>query len=137
MRAELRWPLCRQTVTLYHADPAARQVTRVVVRGAFLDHRRREVMDTASQSGTAFLLIIPERSARWGVDYTLAPHDRVYDGEGPEVSYDGWPAFVTASVPGLAAVQYVDPKARDGAPSHLEAGGWWTHAGSGAHSLSN
>ena len=104
MRAELRWPLCRQTVTLYHADPAARQVTRVVVRGAFLDHRRREVMDTASQSGTAFLLIIPERSARWGVDYTLAPHDRVYDGEGPEVSYDGWPAFVPASVPGLAAV---------------------------------
>lgn len=117
MRAELRWPLCRQTVTLYHADPAARQVTRVVVRGAFLDHRRREVMDTASQSGTAFLLIIPERSARWGVDYTLAPHDRVYDGEGPEVSYDGWPAFVRRRCRGWRRCSMWTPRPGTGRPA--------------------
>ncbi|MGN0652356.1 MAG: hypothetical protein ACI4KN_05100 [Gemmiger sp.] len=137
MRAELRWPLCSQTVTLYHADPAAQSVTRTVVTGAYLDHRRREVMDTAAQAGTAFLLIIPEASARWGKDYTLSPHDRVYDGEGPAVSYEQWPDFLPARVAGLAAVQYVDPKRLHGAPSHVEAGGWWTHAGSGAHSLTN
>lgn len=36
---ELRWPLCTQTVTLYHADHEAGAVRRTVVHGAFLDRR--------------------------------------------------------------------------------------------------
>ena len=72
--AEPGYPLCRQTVTLYHPDPDAGTVTRTVVRGAFLDRRVRMVHTEQGQNrASAFLLIIPERSARRDADYTLAP----------------------------------------------------------------
>lgn len=84
-----------------------------------------------------FLLVIPEKHAAFGRDYTLEPHDRVLAGTGPEVSYTQWLDFTPAKVPGLAAVQYVDCKTAAGQAAHVEAGGWWTRSGSGAHSLSN
>lgn len=130
------YPLCRETVTLYHADPAAQSVARTVVRGAFLDSRRRAAAEAAgAQDATAFLLIIPQAAAAFGRDYTLAPGDRVLPGEGPAVPYAQWPAFLPAAVPGLCAVQYVDPKAVGGVPCHVEAGGYWTGSGTGARSL--
>lgn len=136
--AEPGYPLCRQTVTLYHPDPDAGTVTRTVVRGAFLDRRVRMVHTEQGQNrASAFLLIIPERSARRDADYTLAPGDRVLAGEGQAVAWADWDAFVPALVPGLCCVQYVDPKDWQGSPCHLEAGGWWTRSGSGAHSLTN
>ena len=118
MTAPLQYPLCCQTVTLYHADPAAHTIT-------------------AGSAATAFLLVIPEKHAAFGRDYTLEPHDRVLAGTGPEVSYTQWLDFTPAKVPGLAAVQYVDCKTAAGQTAHVEAGGWWTRSGSGAHSLSN
>ena len=45
--------------------------------------------------------------------------------------------FAGAGTPVLAAVQYVDCKTAAGQAAHVEAGGWWTRSGSGAHSLSN
>lgn len=133
---ELCYPLCRQTVTLYHADAAARTVARTMVRGAFLDSRRRSARTASGEEGsTAFLLVIPQAAARYGQDYTLAPGDRVLPGEGPAVGYDDWPAFVPAAVAGLCVVQYVDPKQRGGVPCHVEAGSHWTGSGIGAHSL--
>ena len=42
MAAPLQYPLCCQTVTLYHADPAAHTITRTVVQGVHFDTRRRE-----------------------------------------------------------------------------------------------
>lgn len=135
---EPRYPLCRQTVTLYHADPQAETVTHTVVRGVFFDRRARMTHTGQGQSqASAFLLIIPERAARREVDYTLAPGDRVLPGEGGAVTWQDWDIFVPALVPGLCCVQYVDPKDWQGAPCHLEAGGWWTRSGSGAHSLTN
>lgn len=129
-------PLYAQVVTLYHRDAAAQSIRRVVLRGVFLDTRRRgTVSETGGQEAGAFLLIVPEQTARFGVDYTLAPQDKLFAGEGPEVSWQAWAQFAPATVPGLAVVQYVDPKTRRGAPCHLEAGGWWTKGGSGAHSL--
>ncbi len=131
-----RYALCRQTVTLYHADPAQKAVARTVVRGAFLDTRRRAVQDAAgTQGANAFLLIIPQAAAAYGTAYTLAPGDRVLAGEGPAVPYAQWPGFVPAAVPGLCVVQYVDPKTLGGVPCHVEAGGYWTGSGTGARSL--
>ena len=125
MAAPLQYPLCCQTVTLYHADPAAHTITRTVVQGVHFDTRRRETAaggsGPAGSAATAFLLVIPEKHAAFGRDYTLEPHDRVLAGTGPEV----------------AAVQYVDCKTAAGQAAHVEAGGWWTRSGSGAHSLSN
>ena len=98
--AEPGYPLCRQTVTLYHPDPDAGTVTRTVVRGAFLDRRVRMVHTEQGQNrASAFLLIIPERSARRDADYTLAPGDRVLPGEGQAVAWADWDAFVPALVP--------------------------------------
>lgn len=133
-----RYLLCRQTVTLYHPDPAARTVTRTVLRDVFLDHRRRAA-DTARgpRDATSFVLIVPQASARWGEEYTLAPHDRVLDGEGPEVAYEDWLRWLPAQQPGLCVVQYVDLKTIAGSPCHIEAGGYWTESGTGAHSLTN
>ena len=91
----------------------------------------------AGSAATAFLLVIPEKHAAFGRDYTLEPHDRVLAGTGPEVSYTQWLDFTPAKVPGLAVVQYVDCKTAAGQAAHVEAGGWWTRSGSGAHSLSN
>ena len=42
MAAPLQYPLCCQTVTFYHADPAAHTITRTVVQGVHFDTRRRE-----------------------------------------------------------------------------------------------
>lgn len=135
---EPAYPLCRQTVTLYRHDPQAGTVARTVLHGVFLDRRVRLThSETGRQQAQAFVLVIPQRSARYGQDYTLAPGDRVLEGEGGDVAPQDWPAFVPANVPGLCCVQYVDPKAVGGAPCHVEAGGWWTRAGSGAHSLTN
>ena len=47
----LQYPLCCQTVTLYHADPAAHTITRAVVQGVHFDTRRRET--AAGGSGPA------------------------------------------------------------------------------------
>lgn len=130
--------LCRQTVTLYHPDAAAGKVVRRVVTGAFLDRRWREnATETGRQAAGSFLLVIPGKSAAYGTDYTLAPGDRLLEGEGPEVQWRDWAGFVPAAVAGLCCVQYVDPKTLGGTPCHLEAGGWWTRSGSGAHSLTN
>ena len=129
MVAPLQYPLCCQTVTFYHADPAAHTITRTVVQGVHFDTRRRETAaggsGPAGSAATAFLLVIPEKHAAFGRDYTLEPHDRVLAGTGPEVSYTQW------------LVQYVDCKTAAGQAAHVEAGGWWTRSGSGAHSLSN
>lgn len=51
MAAPLQYPLCCQTVTLYHADPAAHTITRTVVQGVHFDTRRRET--AAGGSGPA------------------------------------------------------------------------------------
>lgn len=136
----LRYPLCRQTATIYHLDEEAQAVTRTVLHGVFLDLRsRRTTTETGRQEAEAFLLIIPRAAARWAEDYTLAPGDKLLAGTGPQVDWDGWETFVPATAPGLCCVQYVHPKYLDGAgaPCHIEAGGWWTRTGSGAHSLTN
>lgn len=141
MNAPMQYPLCRQTATLYHADPAAHTITRTVVAGVHFDTRRRETAagsnGPAGSAATAFLLVIPEKNAAFGRDYTLEPHDRVLEGIGPEISYEQWLTFTPARVPGLAAVQFVDCKTVGGSAAHVEAGCWWTRSGSGAHSLSN
>ena len=126
----LRYPLCRQTVTLYHLEEQAEKVSRTVLQGVFFDlRRRRTTTEAGRQEAEAFLLIVPQAAARWGEAYTLAPGDRVLAGVGPEVDWDGWETFVPETTPGLCCVQYVHPKYLAGTPCHLEAGGWWTRTG--------
>ena len=127
-----------QTVTLYHGDGAARRVKRTVLHGVYWPHgRRRTPAADGTAEGAVLLLVVPETSARYGSGYTLEPGDRLYPGEGPELDWDGWPAFVPGADPRVAVVQYVLPMERGGALHHVEAGAWWTGSGTGAHSLTN
>lgn len=140
MAAPLQYPLCCQTVTFYHADPAAHTITRTVVQGVHLIPaavKPRQAAAAPQAVRPRRFAGYPGKHAAFGRDYTLEPHDRVLAGIGPEVSYTQWLDFTPAKVPGLAAVQYVDCKTAAGQAAHVEAGGWWTRSGSGAHSLSN
>lgn len=130
-------PLCGQTVTLYHPDEAGGTVTRTVVQGVSWQRGRRRMPNAqGTREGSVLLLVIPETAARYGVDYTLAPGDRAVLGEGPDLPWEDWPDFIPAA--GEAAIlEYVTPFTLRGAPHHVEAGGWWTTAGTGAHSLTN
>ena len=130
--------LFARTVTLYHGDAAARRVVRTVLRGVYWQHgRRRAPAADGTAEGAVLLLVVPECAARYGTDYTLEPGDRLYPGEGPELDWDGWPAFVPGADPRVAVVQYVLPMELRGRPHHVEAGAWWTGSGTGAHSLTN
>ena len=138
MGKELAFPLCTQTVTLYHPDPDSETVTRTLVAGVFLDRRvKMNFTETGCQAAQAFLLVIPAAAGEPGDAYTLEPGDRIFEGSGPELSWQEWPEFLPALREGICCVQYVDPKKVRGRFSHLEAGGWWTRSGSGAHSLTN
>ena len=120
---------CDRVVTLYHPDHAARTVTRAVVRGAYLDDKRVSSTDrTGTSAANRFLLILPECHARFGVDYTLAPLDKVLLGAGPVVEYDGWASFIPSAVEHLSVVKYVDEQWFAGARCHVEAGGWYRYA---------
>ena len=79
--------------------------------------------------------VIPETTARYGADYTLAPGDRLFPGEGPALTWADWPGFVPAAVEGAALVQYVLPMRLRGKPHHVEAGAWWNGSGTGVRSL--
>lgn len=114
----LSYALCRQTVTVYHFD-GKQGYTRRVFRRAFLDFKKTQSVDkTGSREANAFLLVIP------GGEQAVFVGDKVLAGEGPEVSTrEEWAALIPAKVPGLAVVQYVDPKFWDGELTHVEAGG--------------
>lgn len=130
--------LYAQTVTLYHADSAAGTVTRTVLRGVFLQQGRRTLPDAGgTRAGAALLLVIPQQSAAYGSDYTLAPGDRLCAGEGPALAWADWADFVPPVREDVAVVQYVLPMTLYGAPHHVEAGAWWTGSGTGARSLTN
>lgn len=122
------------TVTLYHPDGA--RIVRVVLRGVFLQQGRRELPDAeGTRQGATLLLVVPEKTARFGTDYTLAPGDRLCPGEGPELSTADWPGFVPAANENAAIVRYVLPMRLRGRLHHVEAGAWWSGSGTGVHSL--
>lgn len=109
--------LCRQTVTLYHWDGS--RVTRRVRRDAFFDSKKvLTVEKTGSAEASGFLLVLP------GEEIPVAAGDKVFPGEGPEISSrEDWAALIPAKVPGLVVVKYVDPKSWNGRICHTEAGG--------------
>lgn len=124
------------TVTLYHPDAAAKRVVRAVLRGVFCQQGRRELPNVSgTRQGAAMLTVIPEGTARFGVDYTLLPGDRLWLGEGPDVAWADWPGFVPAAFDAVGIVQYVLPMRLRGRLHHVEAGAWWSGSGTGVHSL--
>ena len=157
--------LCGQVVTIYHAVPEKKRIDRYLLRDVFCQLGSREVPDAGGcKTGAAMLLVVPEDAPgasgaaglaadganagavgdgsgpgtgkrRYGVTYRLAAGDRVLLGEGEEVGWEDWPAFVPAVVPGLGAITYVLPMFYRGGIHHVEAGAWWSAGGAGAGRL--
>lgn len=113
------YSLCNQTVTLYHWDGKDAYTRRVIEKGAFLDFKKVQgVSKTGSTEVNGFLLVIPCE------EIPVAVGDKVFHGEGPEVSTrDDWAGFIPAKVQGLVVVKWVDPKYWKGQLVHVEAGG--------------
>ena len=111
-------PLFADTVTLYHADPAAHTVTRRVLRGVYLQTGTRQKPDVKGDKlGTSFLLVIP--AAVW---------------DGAALSWQQFAAFVPGKAQ-TAVVEYILPLMHRGRLHHVEVGAWWQGTGTGAHSL--
>ena len=129
--------LCNQTVTLYHLeqlDPFS--CIRIVFQGAFFDAKKVAAVDkTGIRETNGFLLILPSGwggrpgwsdSGETGQEgkFTLAPGDKVFLGEGPQISdRAAWAAFLPARVRGLVVVRDIDVKYWSGSVCHIEAGG--------------
>ena len=93
---------CNQTVTVYHKDKDG-TISRTVIRKAFLDHRKNQVIDkTGSRETNAFLLVIPCDSS------PVAVGDKIILGEGPQID--------------------VDSKDWGGKMVYVEVGGGWQRA---------
>ena len=108
------YSLCRDTVTLYRL--CGDTVRRWVLDNCFLQIGQKLVEDSYSpQLQRNFLLIVP-------LERQILPGDRVIGGVGPEISRELWDEFVSANVPGLCQVQYVQPYYVPGSYSHTEAG---------------
>ena len=109
---------------------------RTVLHRVVWQQGGRAVPDVGgTRLGVAMLLVVPEKAARFGIDYTLAPGDRLCLGVGPAVSWADWPGFVPAARSDTVVVQYVLPMRRRGRPHHVEAGAWWSAGGTGVRSL--
>lgn len=93
--------------------------TRKVYTNAFLERKKTLSVDkTGSRDGNSFLLVIP------GDRQTVFPGDKVYDGEGPEITgREQWSSFIPAKDPSVVVVSYADPKKWNGRIVHTEAGG--------------
>lgn len=109
--------LCRQKVTVYHKEKDG-AYSRTVHPRAYLDHKKTQTTErTGSKEANSFLLIIP------GSVQTVHVGDKVFDGEGPEISAAEWSTFIPSKVPGLVVVASADPKKWNGHIVHTEAGG--------------
>lgn len=108
------YPLCDQTVTVYRLE--GDHVTRRVARNCFY---RWEDTLTQTEAGIRFarkfLLIQPGQE-------TIRPGDRIFSGEGPEVTQEQWPDFLPEQVAGLSIAAYATPWYWDGRLCHTEAG---------------
>lgn len=115
MECPVAYGLFEQTVTVYRMENG--QVIRRIYGGAYLNMHTQMDWDTQGrQTVRKFQLILP------GEDVVLAPGDRVYDGEGPQITAEQWGRFIPALVPKLGQIRYVKPYYGMGILSHTEAG---------------
>ena len=132
------YSLCRRTVTLYHRLPGPEfSCRRIVFAGAFLDlTENRAVREGGTQLENSFLLVLPcgwQDRLRWlrPEDYdraeerqqrehfTLAPGDRVMEGEGPELTAADWTALPAKG--GCGVVKETAERSWMGRLCHIEA----------------
>lgn len=110
----LHYDLCDRTVTVYHKEGDT--IRRIVTQGFYHFEDCVTENDGVAQFFRKFLLILP------GSCQQIFPGDRVFDGEGPEITPEGWDGFVPSLVPGLSQAAYATPWYWEGAIVHTEAG---------------
>lgn len=109
------YPLCNQTVTVYRKTEGG--IFRQVISGCYLERGVTRSHSTWGQEGAKpFLLIVP------GARQLVFAGDRIYPGEGPEISDGDWANFIPAAVPELFQAAYANPYGWQGKLWHTEAG---------------
>ena len=115
MNCPLDYSLCNQVVTVYRL--IGEEVSRHEIDHAYLSPKTvKRTVVSGEEVEKPFLLILP------GEDVRLLPGDRVFQGVGPFVTKEAWPAFLPATVPELFIAQYVKPCYWMGRLCHTEAG---------------
>ena len=109
--------LCKQKVTVYRLVDGA--PVRQVVDGVFFEWQTTKTVDKLGQKQErTFLLILP------GAEQTVYPGDKIYQGEGPELTErNAWSAFIPSKVPGLVVAKACDPITWQGKNLHWEVTG--------------
>ena len=108
------YPLCSQTVTVYHKTGSA--VERRVAPGCYYHYEDVCTEDAVGiRRRRKFLLIQPGEKR-------IYPGDRIFDGVGPEVTAADWAGFLPIGVPGLSEAAYATPWHWEGRLCHTEAG---------------
>lgn len=139
-RVPVDYRFCRDTVTLYHRLPGPEfSVVRTVYQGAFFDRSlNRKTTESGTGYETCFLLVLPaggrrfeylppeqfDRLSPWERTgrFTLAPGDKLTEGEGPEVkTAEDWVRLDPRQ--GAALVKETAERRWMGRLAHIEAGG--------------
>lgn len=109
----MEYPLCDRTVTVYRLREGS--VQRQVFDRCYFRRTDSLAADSRGlQRKSSFLLILPGENL-------IYPGDRIYEGEGPQVSFGDWPDFTPEKVPGLVVAQQATPFYWQGRLSHYEA----------------
>jgi hypothetical protein len=109
----MTYPLCYQTVTIYRLSGA--EVQRRVARDCFFRREDQIHRDTEGlRRERSFLLIQPGENP-------IYPGDRIYEGEGPAVTREEWPAFTPENEPRLVVASRATPHRWQGSICHYEA----------------
>ena len=115
MHTPFDYSLCDQTVTIYRKE--GKTVSRQILKNCYLEYNTRVDTDEyGRQLERRFLLILP------GSEQKLQVDDRIYAGQGPEVTAEQWAGFIPVNVEKLMQVQYVQPCYWNGQLCHTEAG---------------
>lgn len=114
MNCPLDYSLCNQTVTVYRLQDG--EIHRFVMENAYLAPKiQGKTQVSGEDPSMPFLLIVPGNPC-------LLPGDKIYQGVGPILKNEQWPAFLPVTVPGLYIAQYVKPCYWMGTVCHTEAG---------------
>lgn len=109
------YPLCRQKVTIYRRK--GQSVLRQVFDNCYYQWQDclREA-EEGTRMERKFLLVIP------GDVQTVFPGDRIFEGEGPQITITEWADFIPVKVAGLSEAAYATCRSSGSNICHTEAG---------------
>lgn len=113
------YALCTQTVTVYHRDKEAGEITHHTYEGVYFGRgKTQSTVKEGAREESATLLIIPGDAAQ------IFPGDKVIEGEGTRIATaEAWARAIPSTTPGLVVIRSVHPVKYQDRVVHIEAEG--------------